>query len=232
MELIGLVGLGWRLSPSEITLAIGAVLIPAGLIAFALGRGQRDRALINYAGYALAIWATFAMQAWVGRPTGEHNLKGISGDFMQLPYAWFYLRFVRAYFKVEQWSPRWSRFYRRLEWAYVLPLALLVMRLVTGWDVASWVILVLNLTNLIASYMLAMRSWLQRREGSGWFIIGVLPLVLAGLLLAVQWAVEPGGSNINGLLPFWLGVVLQLILFMAALAVRRRRTMTGPDSLA
>ncbi|MCC5025614.1 MAG: hypothetical protein J6386_23800 [Candidatus Synoicihabitans palmerolidicus] len=79
------------------------------------------------------------------------------------------------------------------------------------------------MTNLLGSYALALWGWRRGREGSGWFLLAVLPLALAGLLHGLQWAVGRGGSNINGLLLFWAGALLQMALFVVALRVRYQR---------
>jgi signal transduction histidine kinase len=156
-------------------------------------------------------------EGWTGR-------RGALGDFLQWPYAWCYLFFVRHYFQLNAASwPGWDRFYRVLAYAYLGALVLILGRLVFGWSLSSWVMLALNLTNLLGGFLLACMAWRRAVPGAGWFVLANVPLTLAGTLHGLQWALERGGESINGYFPFWAGIVLQLLLFLAALGARYRR---------
>lgn len=211
----------------ELLAFLTGALLPAVGLVFTAGWRQRDRTLLYYGGYMLLLLAAFIVQvllrvgleeaAWAGR-------RGALGDFLQWPYAWCYLFFVRHYFQLNTGAwPGWDCFYRWLARAYLVALVIILARVLGGWGWSSWVMLTLNFTNLLAGFMLACAAWRAGVAGAGWFVLANVPLTLAGSLHGLQWALDRGGDAINGYFPFWAGIVLQMLLFLAALGARYRR---------
>lgn len=215
------------ITPTQIVAVLTVVLLPSVVVVGVAARRRSDRTLAYYAGYLLALLAA----VWVQRLAGTDAVGGtpvarwrsVLADVIQLPYAWCYLGFVAHYFALDQASPRWAAWARVLRRGYLVAALLVGLKAAFGLGWSSWTILVLHLVNLLGSYMLSLWAWWRRREGAGWFLIAVLPLALSGLLHAVQWVVARGGSTIDGVLPFWAGVVLQTGLFLTALVMRQRR---------
>lgn len=223
---VGAMGLSDVFTRGEIVAFLMGALVPAVGFVLAAGRRQKDQTLLYYGGYMLTLLGAFMAQIIFGagdEAGGAACWSCLVGNLVQLPYAWFYLRFVREYFGLGSWAPRALGLSRALEWAYLLPLPLLGLQYAAGFTASAWVILLLNLTNLLGSYVLGVWAWRKGRPGAGWFLAAVLPLALAGLLHGLQWAVNRGGSNINGLLPLWAGITAQLLIFLLALGVRYRR---------
>ncbi|WP_324726019.1 sensor histidine kinase [Actomonas aquatica] len=215
------------ISRSEVVALLTGATLPAAGFALAGWGLRRSRAQVYFAGYMLGLLLVFWLQGVLNGPGADQGVAppwwGWLSDLIQLPYAWLYVRFVRTYFELESWSSRWAAWCRWLGRLYVIPLVLVGLKALTGLGLSSWVIMLFNLANVLGSYALTGWAWHRRREGAGWFLVAVSPLALSGLLLAVQWAVNAGGSEINGLFPFWLGVLVHLALGVVALGVQHRR---------
>ena len=173
----------------------------------------------------LLLVAAVLLQSILGVEGGTAPTVGrrLLGDFLQWPYAWCYLHFVRHYFHLADGPGGWDRFYRWLRWAYLAGLVVVFSRFATDAMIGSWVMLVLNLVNLVGGFVLACGSWRRGVDGAAWFVAANTPLTVAGTLHAVQWVIEPGGTGLNAWFPFWAGIVLQLLIFLAALGARYQR---------
>ncbi len=229
---LALINFSEAISREQILVLLTTVIVP--LATFALWRWWHTREPVQlcFAGYVLGLllmfWVNVVAKIGIESSQPGHWREWLS-EFVQLPYAWCYLGFVRQYFAVDRRESGWRGWFMVMEWVYLLPLLLLVANALWGWGLSALVILVVNLVNLLGSYVLAVKAWHRRIEGAGSFLAAVLPLALSGLLLAVQWLVEPGGSRINGLLPFWLGVILHLIIFAFAMGRRERQRAANPQ---
>ncbi len=220
---LALTALSEMLTREQVAIVLTAVILPAAALAWGTRR-RREAVGLYFGAYIVALLAVFWAHEWADIHAGSLSAdewKGWLSDFVQLPYAWFYLRFVRHYLAVEAWASGWSKWLSGLERAYAAPVVLIGVDMGTGWGAASWFILLLNLLNLLGSYALAMQAWHRGVPRAGRFLLGVLPMALAGLLLAVQWAVEPGGNGINGMFPFWFGILLHVLVFMVVLGNRK-----------
>jgi len=214
------------LTMAQVTALMAAILGPTGLFFLVVGIRRGDRTLAYYGGYMTLLLGAFAVQLGFQTGTGSTGWRSWLGNFIQLPYAWCYLRFVRHYFELggEGRLAGWARAYRVLEWAYLVPLALLAVPLLRAVSPTSWIILALNLSNLLGSFLLGCWALTRREPGAGRFVAANVPLTLSGVLHALQWALQPEGLPINGILPFWLGVILQLGLFGVVLMIRWQQT--------
>lgn len=223
---LALINLSEAISREQILVILTAVIVPLATFGLVRWWHTREPVQLFFAGYVLGLLLTFWVNvvAKIGiEPSQPGHWREWLSEFVQLPYAWCYLRFVRRYFAIDARESGWRGWFVVMEWLYLLSLLLLVGNALWGWGLSSFVILVVNLANLLGSYVLAMKAWHRRMEGAGAFLAAVVPLALSGLLLAVQWLVEPGGSRINGLLPFWLGVLLHLVTFAVAMDRRERQ---------
>ncbi|HEY0966483.1 MAG TPA: ATP-binding protein [Opitutaceae bacterium] len=203
---------------------LGALTMAAVFVT-ALGWSLRDRTYFFYAGYVLLVGLMGGMDPsytdWLNEHWGDRSDAVVNG--LHLPYAVLFLFFVGNYFRVKVDFPRWARFLRGVGFAYV-PVALWVVGdfMRGGVPTSSWPILAVNLTNLIACTALAVHAALRGALGASWFLAAQVPLTIAGLLMAVQFIVDDTSDSITRLLPFQTGLLLNLVLFLLALAARYR----------
>lgn len=204
---------------------LGALLV-TGVFLVALGGFLKDRTYYYGSGYIVMIGVMGSVHA-VYDPLSSGYLGAHSAafsNFLHLPYAVLYLLFVGSYFRVTVEFPRWATFQRRSLGAYVLLFAWMMVDLVRGGTpTASWAMLGINLINLVGCTVLAVRALGRRHSGAGWFLVANAPLVGAGLLMATQFVVDRDGTAFTQLLPFQAGIVLNVLLFLVALASRYRR---------
>ncbi len=219
-SVLALTSLAEAVSRAQSVGLLTALVLPAVATLWWRGRRDGDRTTRAFCGYALALLGVF----WVHQVADLRAADAAAAlwrralsNVIQLPYAWLFVRLVRCYFDVDRTSSRWSLWLRGVERAYWVPVGLIGVDLVADLGVASWSILLLNLANLLSAYVAVIWCWRLGVRGAGAFLAGMLPMALGGLLLALQWAVEPGGYGINGMFPFWLGVLLHLMVFFVVL---------------
>ncbi len=203
---------------------LGALLV-TGVFLAALGGFLKDRTYYYGSGYIVMIGVMGGAHA-IYDPLSSGYLGGHSAafaNFLHLPYAVLYLLFVGSYFRAEAEFPRWASFQRRLLGAYVLLFVWMTADFLRGGaPTASWAMLGINLINLIGCTALAVRALRRSHSGAGWFLVANAPLVIAGLLMATQFVVDRDGTAFTRLLPFQAGIVLNVLLFLVALAARYR----------
>lgn len=203
---------------------LGALTM-AAVFVIALGWSLRDRTYYLYAGYVILLGLLGGIGAssndWLVRHLGSRS--DAVSNALHLPYAVLFLFFVGNYFRVRTAFPQWARFLRGVSLAYV-PVALWVLGdlIRGGLPTSSWPILAVNLTNLITCTALAVHAVLRGAAGAGWFLVAQVPLTISGLLMAVQFVVDDAGDSITRLLPFQTGLLLNIVLFLVALAIRYR----------
>jgi signal transduction histidine kinase/ActR/RegA family two-component response regulator len=191
----------------------------------ALAGFGRDRTFLYYALYVAGVGCTGAVRevyvAWTDAHWGDRS--GAVANFLHLPYATAYLLFVANYFRTTERAPGWARFQRALLIGYACVAAWVGMDFARGGTPTSTLaVLVLNLTNLVSSFVLGVVAVRRRWIGGGWFLLANVPLTLSGILLALQELVDPTGRAIMNIFHFRLGVMLQMTLFLVALAARYR----------
>ena len=210
--------------PEQNAFWLGA-LVTVGGFTLVLSLFRRDRTYLYYGLYVLGVGLTGAVRdvyvAWTEAYWGDRSAS--VSNFLHLPYAAAYLAFVLNYFRTPETAPRWARFQRAWLWGYAIVAGWVVLDFSRGGPTTSeMAVLVLNLVNLVSSFILGVFAVRRNWIGGRWFLAANLPLTVSGVLLAIQQVVDPTSREIMNLFHFRLGVVAQMGLFLVALAHRYR----------
>lgn len=203
-----------------------AVLLAAVLLAVFFWRRLSDRTYLFYAAYVSAVacmsLSNHELGGWWTARLGEERA-GCLSNFLHLPYAVFYLLFVRHYFNLDEWSRAWSRFTRWLLLAYGVTVLWWGADCLAGGSLASeWAILVCNLTTLVASLVLAVAATDGNRPGAPEFLYASVPLTLSGMVLVGRFLAGTPSGGPPALEAFRIGFILHLMIFLLAMGVRHR----------
>jgi len=227
--MIAVLSVHWPLaffgSPAELNaLWLGALVSAACFIA-TLGWFLRDRTYGYYGAYVLCTGLMGTMKDfhfdWLHARFGENAW--LANNLLHLPYAVFYLLFVASYFRTAENLPGWARFQRWLLWAYIVPVVWVGVDMLAGGGAGSeWVILAINLVNLIASLVLATQAAHDELPGARGFLFASLPLTISGLVLVAEFLSDAEQTSVPGLIVFRVGIALHLWVFCVALALRYR----------
>lgn len=213
---------------------LGSLVMVVGFVS-AVGWLLRDRTYFYYAGYvAMVALLGLTQEITGGVEASFGDRTGAFTNFMHLPYAVCFLLFVGGYFQARAGVPRWARFQRVLLVCYPVLLLWVGVDFIRGGEpTSSWPLLLVNLTNLLGCTALTVHAALRRVTGAAWFLVATSPLIVSGLLMALQFMVDREGTAIMDLLPYQVGVMLNSILFLLALATRYRglqRTLDQRES--
>jgi hypothetical protein len=210
-------------SAGQTAFSLGALSMAAVIVA-ALGWSLRDRTDIDYAGYVVRVGVMGSADkplAATIKATWAHR-SGAVLNALPLPSAFLFL-LVSNYFRVKIDFLGWARCLRGVGFAD-LPVALPVAGefLRGGNPTSSRPIRAVNLVNRVGCTALAVHAVIRVARGASWFLVALIPVTIAGLLMAVPFVADETGNGFTRLLPFQTALLLNLVLFLLALAIRYR----------
>ena len=211
-------------SAGQTAFSLGALSMAAVIVA-ALGWSLRDRTDIDCAGYVVRVGVMGSADkplAATIKATWAHR-SGAVLNALPLPSAFLFLLLVSNYFRVKIDFPGWARCLRGVGFAD-LPVALRVAGdfLRGGNPTSSRPIRAVNLVNRVGCTALAVHAVIRVARGASWFLVALIPVTIAGLLMAVPFFTDETGNGLTRLLPFQTALWLNLVLFLLALAIRYR----------